>query len=127
MDSIPVAAWMFPAAFALIFAGIPISLSLIVVAVAFAIPIFGDLPGLQLYRFVGNVASNYTLAAVPLFIFMGPVLEQSDIGRRVFEGMKTWVGRLPRGLSLAAMGMCTLFAAGTWLVGAVRGTVGLLV
>src|SRR3546814_4070560 len=86
MDSIPVAAWMFPAAFALIFAGIPISLSLIVVAVAFAIPIFGDLAGLQLYRFVGNVASNYTLAAVPLFIFMGAVLEQSGIGRRVFEG-----------------------------------------
>ncbi|HEY9567405.1 MAG TPA: TRAP transporter large permease subunit [Thalassobaculum sp.] len=127
MDSIPVAAWMFPAAFALIFAGIPISLSLIVVAVAFAIPIFGDLAGLQLYRFVGNVASNYTLAAVPLFIFMGAVLEQSGIGRRVFEGMKIWVGRLPGGLSLATMGMCTLFAAGTGVVGAVEVMVGLLV
>src|SRR3546814_8541723 len=105
----------------------PIALSLIVVAVAFAFPIFSDLAALLLYRFVGNVASNYTLAAVPLFIFMGAVLEQSGIGRRVFEGMKIWVGRLPGGLSLATMGMCTLFAAGTGVVGAVEGMVGLLV
>jgi len=126
MDSLPIAALMFPAAFLLIFAGIPISLSLIVVAVGFAIPIFGELAGLQLFRFVGSVASNYTLAAVPLFIFMGAVLEQSGIGRRVFEGMRIWLGRFPGGLSLATMGMCTLFAAGTGVVGAVEVMVGLL-
>ncbi|RQW78026.1 MAG: TRAP transporter large permease subunit [Methylococcus sp.] len=126
MDSIPLAAYMFPAAFLLIFAGIPISLSLIVTAVAFALPFFGELAGLQLFRFVGNVASNYALAAVPLFIFMGAVLEQSGMGRRVFEGMKIWLGRLPGGLALATMGVCTLFAAGTGVVGAVAGMVGLL-
>src|SRR3546814_17223109 len=58
---------------------------------------------------------------------MGAVLEQSGIGRRVCEGMKIWVGRLPGGLSLATMGMCTLFAAGTGVVGAVEVMVGLLV
>jgi len=126
MDSLPLAAYMFPVAFLLIFAGIPISLSLIVTAVAFALPFFGDRAGLQLFRFVGNVAANYSLAAVPLFIFMGAVLEQSGMGRRVFEGMKLWFGRLPGGLSLATMGVCTLFAAGTGVVGAVEVMVGLL-
>jgi tripartite ATP-independent transporter DctM subunit len=126
MESLPLAVYMFPVAFLLIFAGIPISLSLIVTAVAFALPFFGERAGLQLFRFVGNVASNYSLAAVPLFIFMGAVLEQSGMGRRVFEGMKLWLGRLPGGLSLATMGMCTLFAAGTGVVGAVEVMVGLL-
>jgi tripartite ATP-independent transporter DctM subunit len=125
-ESIPMAAWMFPAAFVLIFAGIPISLSLIITAVAFALPIFGDRAGLQLVRFVGSVASNYALAAVPLFIFMGAVLEHSGMGRRVFEAMKLWLGRFPGGLSLATMAMCTLFAAGTGVVGAVEVMVGLL-
>ena len=126
MESIPVAAWMFPAAFFLIFAGVPISFSLMVTAVAFAIPIFGDRAGLQLFRFVGNVASNYALAAVPMFIFMGAVLEHSGMGRRVFEAMKVWLGRFPGGLGLATMAMCTLFAAGTGVVGAVEVMVGLL-
>jgi len=125
-ESIPMAAWMFPAAFVLIFAGIPISLSLIITAVAFALPIFGDRAGLQLARFVGSVASNYALAAVPLFIFMGAVLEHSGMGRRVFEAMKLWLGRFPGGLALATMAMCTLFAAGTGVVGAVEVMVGLL-
>ncbi len=126
MLGLPLAVYMFPFAFLLIFAGIPISLSLIVTAVVFALPFFGELAGLQLFRFVGNVASNYALAAVPLFIFMGAVLEQSGMGRRVFEAMKLWLGRLPGGLALATMGMCTLFAAGTGVVGAVEVMVGLL-
>jgi tripartite ATP-independent transporter DctM subunit len=126
MESLPLAAWMFPAAFVLIFAGIPISFSLIVTAVAFALPVFGDRAGLQLFRFVGNVASNNALAAVPLFIFMGAVLEHSGMGRRVFEAMKLWLGGFPGGLGLATMAMCTLFAAGTGVVGAVEVMVGLL-
>lgn len=123
---IPLAVWMFPAAFVLIFAGIPISFALIATATAFAIPIFGDRAGLQLARFVGQVASNSTLASVPLFIFMGAVLEHSGMGRRVFEAMKLWLGRFPGGLALATMAMCTLFAAGTGVVGAVEVMVGLL-
>ena len=126
MESIPLAAWMFPAAFFLIFAGVPISFSLIITSVVFAVQIFGDKAGLQLFRFVGNVASNYALAAVPLFIFMGAVLEHSGMGRRVFEAMRLWLGRLPGGLGLATMAMCTLFAAGTGVVGAVEVMVGLL-
>ncbi len=58
MSALPLAAWMFPAAMTLIFLGMPVSLSLIVIAVGFSIPFFGiDLAGLQLYRFVGSCGS----------------------------------------------------------------------
>jgi tripartite ATP-independent transporter DctM subunit len=126
MDDLPLAAWMLPAAMALILLGIPVSFSLMAVAVAFALPTFGWLTGIQMFRFLSSVSSNYALAAVPMFIFMGAMLERSGMGRRVFEAMTLWLGRLPGGLALATMSMCALFAAGTGIVGAVEVMVGLL-
>lgn len=120
------ALWMFPALFLLIFMGIPVSFSLIVIAVLFAIPFFGELAGLQLFRFIGGVASNYSLAAVPLFIFMGAVLEGSGMARRLFNALRSWMGRLPGGVGVSAIAMCAVFAAGTGIVGAVEVMVGLL-
>ncbi len=126
MAEVPLAAWMFPALFLLIFLGIPVSFSLIVVSVAFAIPVVGDLTGLQLFRFLGSVASNYALAAVPLFIFMGAMLERSGMAARLFVLMKRWFGWMPGGMAIATIAMCTIFAAGTGIVGAVEVMVGLL-
>ncbi|ORE92176.1 TRAP dicarboxylate transporter subunit DctM [Stappia sp. 22II-S9-Z10] len=126
MADLPLAAFMVPALFLLIFLGIPVSFSLIVVSVGFALMAVGDLAGLQLYRFVGSVASNYALAAVPLFIFMGAMLEGSGMAARLFALMKRWFGRLPGGMSIATIAMCTVFAAGTGIVGAVEVMVGLL-
>lgn len=120
------AVWMFPALFLLIFTGIPVSFSLIVIAVLFAIPFFGDLAGLQLFRFIGGVASNYSLAAVPLFIFMGACLEGSGMARRLFNALRSWMGWLPGGVGISAIAMCAVFAAGTGIVGAVEVMVGLL-
>lgn len=126
MADLPPATFMVPALFVLIFLGIPVSFSLIVVAVGFAIYAVGDMAGLQLYRFVGSVASNYALAAVPLFIFMGAMLEGSGMATRLFVLMKRWFGRLPGGMSIATIAMCTVFAAGTGIVGAVEVMVGLI-
>lgn len=122
----PLAAWMFPALFTLVFLGIPVSFSLIIVAVGFAIVAVGDVAGLQLFRFLGSVASNYALAAVPLFIFMGAMLERSGMAERLFALMRRWFGWMPGGLAVATIAMCTVFAAGTGIVGAVEILVGLL-
>ena len=126
MFEAPLAAWMFPALFALIFLGIPVSFSLIIVAVGFALPVVGELTGLQLYRFIGSVASNYVLAAVPLFIFMGAVLERSGMAARLFVLMKRWFSWMPGGMAIATIAMCSIFAAGTGIVGAVEVMVGML-
>lgn len=126
MDTVALAAWMFPVAMGLILLGIPVSLSLIATAAGFATLTFGDRAGLQLFRFLSSVASNTTFAAIPMFVFMGAVLEHSGMGRRVFQAMRLWLGGMPGGLALATMCMCALFAAGTGIVGAVEVMVGLL-
>lgn len=127
MDLTQLAAIMLPAVFLLVFLGMPVAFALIAISTLFAWPIFGALTGLQLYQFIGSVSANYALAAIPLFIFMGAVLESSGIGRRAFEAMTIWFGRLPGGLAIATMAMSTLFAAGTGVVGAVEVMIGLLV
>ncbi|MBK3745944.1 TRAP transporter large permease subunit [Paraburkholderia aspalathi] len=126
MFDLPIAVWMIPSLFLLIFLGTPVSLSLIIIAVGFATFAIGDMAGLQLFRFIGSVASNYSLAAVPLFIFMGAMLEGSSMSSRLFALMKRWFGRLPGGMSVATIALCTIFAAGTGIVGAVEAMVGLI-
>ena len=121
-----VAGLMFPVLFALILLGLPVAFSLIVTAFGFAWLAFGDLAPMQLYRFVERVATQPTFAAIPLFIFMGAMLERSGIAERLFDAMRLWLGRLPGGLSLAAISMCAVFAAGTGIVGAVEVMVGMM-
>jgi TRAP-type mannitol/chloroaromatic compound transport system permease large subunit len=75
MDYLPLA--MFPALFALILLGFPIAFSLIGVALAFGYFTYQDVYVYQLIGRVESISSNFILAAVPLFIFMGSVLERS--------------------------------------------------
>jgi tripartite ATP-independent transporter DctM subunit len=124
------AAWapalMFPALFALVFLGVPVSAALVGIAFVFGYWASGDLIGLQLFRFAWAVTSNYILVAIPLFIFMGSMLERSGIAEKLFEAMRVWLGRFRGGLALATITMCAIFAAGTGIVGAVEVLVGLM-
>lgn len=117
---------MFVALFILVFAGIPVSFSLMLVAIAFGIPIFGDVIFVQLYGPILHTASNFVLAAIPLFIFMGAILERSGIARRLFQSLQLWFGGMPGGLALATIFMCAIFAAASGVVGAVEIVVGLM-
>jgi tripartite ATP-independent transporter DctM subunit len=117
---------MIPALLLLVLFGFPVSLSLIVIAFVFAVPVFETLAGLQLYNFIDQVASNYVLAAVPMFVFIGAVLERSQIAERLFAAMRLWLEDLPGGLALATIAMSAVFAAGTGIVGAVEVMVGMM-
>lgn len=117
---------MLPALIVLVFLGFPVSLSLIVVSFIFALPVFGDIAGLQLYNFIDQVASNYVLAAVPMFVFMGAVLERSKIADKLFAAMRLWLEDFPGGLGLATIAMAAVFAAGTGIVGAVEVMIGMM-
>jgi tripartite ATP-independent transporter DctM subunit len=75
---------------------------------------------------IEDVASNYVLAAVPLFVFMGSMLERSGIAERLFEAIHLWTRRLPGGLAVGTVLMCILFAASSGVVGATETVVGLL-
>lgn len=117
---------MFLALFALVFAGAPVAFALIIVSVGFGYLMFGDLIFLQLYGPILHTASNFVLAAIPLFIFMGAVLERSGIAHRLFQALQLWLGGLPGGLALATIAMCATFAAASGVVGAVEIMVGMM-
>lgn len=117
---------MFPALMAFIFSGFPIAFSMILVATGFGIIQFGDVAAYQLLTKIEDTASNSILAAVPLFIFMGAMLERSGIAERLFEAIHMWTRRLPGGLGVGAIVMGTLFAASSGVVGATEAVIGML-
>ncbi|GJL80613.1 MAG: tripartite transporter large subunit [marine bacterium B5-7] len=117
---------MFPAILSVLFLGFPVALSLMGVALVFGYVTFGPAVIYQFAEKVDSVASNYILAAVPLFVFMGSLLERSGIAERLFEAVHLWTRRLPGGLAVGTIIMCVIFAASTGVIGATESVVGLL-
>ena len=73
-----------------------------------------------------GIMTNYTLVAVPLFVFMGVVLEKSRLAEELLDNMGKACGRLPGGLGLSVVLVGTLLAASTGIVGATVVTMGLM-
>jgi tripartite ATP-independent transporter DctM subunit len=117
---------MFPALFVLIFLGFPVAFSLLGVAFVFGLINFGDATFFQFTQKIEDVASNFVLAAVPLFVFMGSMLERSGIAEQLFSAVHLWTRRLPGGLAVGTVLMCIIFAASTGVIGATETVVGLL-
>ncbi len=117
---------MFPAVLLALFSGFPVALSLMGVALVFGYYTFGPAVAFQFVEKVDDVASNYVLAAVPVVVFMGSLLERSGIAERLFEAVHLWTRRLPGGLAVGTIIMCVIFAASTGVIGATESVVGLL-
>ncbi|MFZ4623598.1 MAG: TRAP transporter large permease [Rhodoferax sp.] len=117
---------MLPVAFVLMFLGTQVAFAMMTTAVLFGLAIFGNAVVYQFIEKIEDVASNYVLAAVPLFVFMGSMLEKSGIADKLFEAIHIWTRRLPGGLALATVSMCIIFAAASGVVGATESVVGLL-
>lgn len=117
---------MFPALFALVLLGFPISFSLITIGALFGLPFFGWSLGQQVLGRLLDVASGFAFAAVPAFIFMGALLERAGIAERLFTASRLWLGALPGGLSIATISMAAVFAATTGIIGAVEVVIGLM-
>lgn len=120
------ALWMFPVLLLILLTGFPIAFSLMGVATLFGIITFGDTVIYQFVDKIDEVAGNFVLAAVPLFVFMGTMLEKSGIAERLFEAVHIWTRRLPGGLAVGTIFMCVIFAASTGVIGATETVVGLL-
>jgi tripartite ATP-independent transporter DctM subunit len=117
---------------ALLLAGYPVALTLAGVSLGFAIlgaalnvmnlALLGALPA----RIFG-VMSNDVLLAIPLFIFMGVMLERSRIAEDLLETMGRLFGALPGGLGFSVIVVGVLLAAAKGVVGATTVTMGLIV
>ena len=86
--------------------------------------------GLQLFQLVAermhSIMTNVTLMAVPLFIFMGLILERSGIAERMLESMGSLFGRVRGGLAASTVLVGMVLAASTGVVGASVVTMGLI-
>jgi len=120
------ALWMFPALIAAMLTGFPAAFAMLGVALAFGLPAFGEAFIHQLVQKVDEVATANVLAAVPLFIFMGAMFEQSGIAARLFDTIHLWTRRIPGGLAVGTVVMCVIFAATSGIIGATETVVGLL-
>ena len=101
-----------------IFIGFPISFTLIFLGMVFGLWGFGKLVFyLMTFQFSG-VMLEQTLAAVPLFIFMGILMEQAGLMERLFNAVLLTLSRVKGALYVAVLLVSTVFAAATGIVGA---------
>jgi len=122
---------MFFGALVLIFSGYPVAFALGGTALLFAL--IGSLAGhfdlvllFALPERTFGTMSNYTLLAVPFFIFMGTVLEKSRLAEQLLETIGALFGRFRGGLALGVIFVGALLAAATGVVGASVTAMGLI-
>ncbi|MBH68954.1 MAG: C4-dicarboxylate ABC transporter permease [Rhodospirillaceae bacterium] len=117
---------MFPVLLTLIFLGVPIAFALMSTAFAFGLIRFGENAFFVFMHKIDDITGASILAAVPLFVFMGAMLEKSGTAERLFEAIHLWTQRLPGGLAVGTIAMCVIFAACSGVIGATETVVGLL-
>ena len=118
--------WMFLALTILLMAGFPVTFTLLGTALGFGLIGFGwsffNLLPLRIWGVINNV----TLIAVPLFVFMGVMLERSGLAEELLDTMGLLFGRLRGGLAISVVAVGALLGASTGIVGATVVTMGLL-
>ena len=122
---------MVAAVIAALMAGYPVALTLAGVSLIFAV--LGHLLGVMGLGILGalpqriyGVMTNDVLLALPMFVFMGVMLEQSRIAENLLERMGLLFGRLRGGLGFSVVVVGALLAASTGIVGATAVTMGLI-
>jgi tripartite ATP-independent transporter DctM subunit len=110
----------------LLMVGFPVAFTLLGTALGFGLIGFGWGFFSLLPMRIWGVMSNATLMAVPLFIFMGVMLERSGIAEELLETMALIFGRMRGGLAVSVVVVGALLGASTGIVGATVVTMGLL-
>src|ERR671912_1881959 len=106
--------------------GFPIAFTLMAMGVGFGYLGMGALVFDLLVQRTYAVMANDVLISVPLFVFMGYVIERANILDRLFRSLQMASGNIPGSLAVATLATCALFATATGIVGAVVTLMGLL-
>ena len=122
---------MFAIAILVLLLGFPVAFSLAGIAIIFAF--VGDYFGVFPIQFLKAIPqrifgtmTNEVLMAVPLFIFMGTILEKSRVAEDLLENMSKLLRHIRGGLGISVTLVGALLAASTGIVGATVVTMGLL-
>ena len=106
--------------------GFPIAFTLMALGVFFGYFAMGDLIFSLLVQRTYSVMTNDVLISIPLFVFMGYIVERANILDRLFRSLQLAAGPMPASLALATLATCAVFATATGIVGAVVTLMGLL-
>lgn len=111
---------------ALLVTGLPLAWVMGATAVIFCLTLFSPNVMVMMVGRVYQMMLNYALVAVPLFIFMAAILQQSGAVERLFKAVHIWSGPLRGGLAIGTIISCTIMAAMVGIVGAEIVTFGLI-
>lgn len=104
--------FMFSSMLLLMATGLPIAFSLSTIAIVTALIWQPTLVNMLLFQFKAfTLESGKTLIAIPLFIFMGFILHNSQIAKNLFDAVYLWAGGLRGGLGMGTIIICAIMAA----------------
>lgn len=106
--------------------GFPIAFTLMALGVGFGYITRGDTVFQLFVQRTYSVMANDVLISIPLFLFMGYVVERANILDRLFRAIQLAAGWVPGSLAVATLITCAMFATATGIVGAVVTLMGLL-
>ncbi len=112
--------------FVMLVAGLPVGLTLAISGLVFGLIGFGPLLFNLLPGRIFGVVTNQTLVAIPLFVFMGVMLEKSRLAEDLMDVIGLLAGSVRGGLGLGIIAVGVLMGATTGIVGATVVTLGLL-
>jgi len=112
--------------FALLMAGVPVALTLATTGFVFGFLGFGPVLFNLVPARIYGVVTNYLWLAIPLFVFMGVMLEKSRLAEDLLDVVGHLAGGLRGGMALGIIGVGVLMGATTGIVGATVITLGLL-
>jgi len=101
-----------------VFIGYPLAFPIGGIALVIGFLVFGDGALPILYTRLFSLIHNYILVAVPLFIFMGIMLEHSGIAERMFQVLYLWLSGVRGGLAIITVLIGTILAACVGIIGA---------
>lgn len=107
--------------------GLPVVFALSGVAIISAFLLWGPQAGRFVYVLgAWDIMKSFLLVAVPLFIFMGLVLEKAGIADDLYEMIYRWMGAIRGGLAVGTVAICTAFAAMVGISGAATVSMGVI-
>lgn len=101
-----------------VFAGYPLALVAGGTGIIIGFLLFGPMVGQIIYMQIFSIMSDYILLAMPLFIFMGHIVQESGIADRMYHALYLWLGGLRGGLAIASLILATVVATTVGLVAA---------
>jgi len=126
MNPLAVTVLMFAFIILLMLTGLPLTFVMGALGVGFALLLWGPAGLNTLYYAVFGIMDSFILSAIPLFLFMGLVLQKSGIAEDLFDTVHRWAGGLRGGLGMGVIVICAIFAAMVGVTGAATVSMGII-